>query len=1030
MRSWLTKVLAVVAVALVLIVGRWSTSWWAYSTETGTQAEHDHAAMTGGEATPSAEPTLWTCPMHPEIQMPESGDCPKCGMDLVPMAKGDDTGPRQLAMSPASVALANIQTTQVTRQFLTMPVRLVGKVDYDETRVRTIAARVGGRLDRLYVDYTGVSVKKNDHLVWLYSPDLLVGQQELIEAKKRLDTTSPDASAFQRDSNKRGYESARDKLLLWGLAEDQVAAIEERGTAEDHMLIRSPAAGIVVHKALKQGDYIKEGTAIYRIADLSQLWVQLDAYEQDLPWLRYGQAVSVNTEAFPGRVFEGWISFLNPTVDERTRTVKVRVNVANPDGELKPGMFVRAVVQSRVGQSGHVLEPRLQGKWISPMHPEVVKDGPGKCDVCGMDLVPAESLLKHSTALEEGKPLTVPASAVLVTGARAVVYVELQGKKKPTFEGREIILGPRAGDYYIVLAGLSETDRVVVNGAFRIDSSMQIQAKPSMMSMQGDAHTFTGPTSSVFRLSLTALYSAYGELQQALASDDFVAARAAVAALRGSLDNVNPGGLPRQGDVRWQEEKAVLARATKKGTEATTIKQLRTAFGAISGSVLTLESTFRHADEALRFEAYCPMAMDGQGASWLQSDRKILNPYFGASMLTCGEIRTEFPGLKEDTRSATENQPRETGPSTTPQSTQEPKSRAEESPAPKPVKPDPARPRVHGFDTLIAAYLELQTALAADDADKAHEAFAKLRTAVNSTMVHGEGDLATSTTKALAQLKDSVTAPVAKDIEALRKRFEPATMRLLAMQTLAGNSSGSVLYVMHCPMAFDNKGADWLQRDKTLVNPYFGASMLHCGSIKMELPPMEDRPATENQPKKTDPSTTPKTTQEPRVEKPPAPKSGEPAPARPHVHGFDTLIATYLDLQTALAADNTDKAHDQFTKLRAAVASTMIHGEGDLAASTTKALAQLKDSVTAPVAKDIEALRKRFHPATMRLLAVQKFAGNSSGSVLYVMHCPMAFNNKGADWLQRDKTLVNPYFGASMLHCGSIKKELPPAENK
>ncbi|MFT7537488.1 MAG: Cu(I)/Ag(I) efflux system membrane fusion protein, partial [Hyphomicrobiaceae bacterium] len=554
MNTWLTRVLAIIAVALVFVIGRWSTNLWSNAGETQAQAEHDHAAMTGGEAGPSEQPTLWTCPMHPEIKLPESGDCPKCGMDLVPMAKSDDTGPRQLAMSPASVALANIQTAQVTRQFLTLPVRMVGKVDYDETRVRTIAARVGGRLDRLYVDYTGVSVNKDDHLVRLYSPELLTAQQELIEAKKRFDTTPVDASAFQQGSNRRGYESARDKLLLWGLAKDQVDTIEQRGTADDHMIIRSPAGGVVVHKALNEGDYIKEGTAIYRIADLSHLWVQLDAYEQDLPWLRYGQAVSFHTEAFPGRVFEGWISFLDPTVNERTRTVKVRVNVADTDGELKPGMFVRAVVQSRVGNGGHVLEPRLQGKWISPMHPEVVKDGPGICDVCGMDLVPAESLIQYSTVLEQGKPLVVPSSAVLVTGTRAVVYVQVQGKKKPTFEGREIILGPRAGDHYIVLAGLSETDRVVVNGAFRIDSSMQIQAKPSMMSMQGDAHTFTGPTSSIFRLSLTALYSAYTALQQALASDNLDAAHIAVATLRDSLGSVNSGGLPPQAVVRWQEE--------------------------------------------------------------------------------------------------------------------------------------------------------------------------------------------------------------------------------------------------------------------------------------------------------------------------------------------------------------------------------------------------------------------------------------------------------------------------------------------
>ena len=748
--SWKNRILAVVIVAVVFVVGRWTADWWSGAADSSSNSQHDHAAMTGGEAgtaPPSAaEPTLWTCPMHPEIKMPETGDCPKCGMDLVPMAKSDDTGPRQLAMSPAAMALANIQTAAVTRQYLTKSIRLVGKVDYDETRVRTIAARVAGRLDRLYVDYTGVSVKQDDHLVWLYSPQLLTGQQELLEAKKRLAATGNEASEFLRDSSRRGYESAREKLLLWGLAKDQLDAIEVRGTAEDHMLIRSPAGGVVIHKSLNEGEYVKEGTAIYRIADLSQLWVQLDAYEQDLPWIRYGQTVSINTEAFPGRVFEGWISFLDPTVNENTRTVKVRVNVANPNGELKPGMFVRAVVQSRVGNGGLVLEPRLQGKWISPMHPEIVKDGPGQCDICGMDLVPAESLLTTTTELEKGKPLVVPASAVLVTGTRGVVYLAVPGKKKPTFEGREIILGPRAGDHYIVLAGLTDNDRVVVNGAFRIDSSMQIQAKPSMMSMRGDAHTFTGPNSSIFRLSLEPLDSAYAELQQALASDDLDAARRAVLALRDSLETVNMGGLSREARVHWLEEKALLSLATKKGVEAASIEPLRTAFGSISQSILTLERIFRHTGEGLRFEAYCPMAFDNQGASWLQRDRAIRNPYFGASMLSCGEIRTEFSGVRESTRSATESPDKRQDPpppvQTTP--TQKPAPTVPKAPAPAGLVTPPAPPHVHGFDVAINAYLTVQTALAADDADKAYNALAELQTALAATKVHGDGDAATA----------------------------------------------------------------------------------------------------------------------------------------------------------------------------------------------------------------------------------------------------------------------------------------------
>ena len=215
------KLLAKSAVGLVLLValflvGRWTSAWGAAAP----------AAATDAGARKAAEPSLWTCPMHPEIQMPEFGDCPKCGMDLVPKAKGDDTGPRQLALSPASIALADIQTTSVERRFLTLPVRMVGKVDFDETRVRTIAARVAGRLDRLFVDYTGVQVQQDDHLVELYSPALLTAQQELLQARQRLAATADEPSDFLRESNRRGYQAAREKLVLWGLTEQQVDAIE------------------------------------------------------------------------------------------------------------------------------------------------------------------------------------------------------------------------------------------------------------------------------------------------------------------------------------------------------------------------------------------------------------------------------------------------------------------------------------------------------------------------------------------------------------------------------------------------------------------------------------------------------------------------------------------------------------------------------------------------------------------------------------------------------------------------------------
>ncbi|MHC4126101.1 MAG: efflux RND transporter periplasmic adaptor subunit, partial [Planctomycetota bacterium] len=249
--------------------------------------------------------------------------------------------------------------------------------------------------------------------------------------------------------------------------------------------IYAPIGGIVIDKHVTEGTYVQTGTKIYTIADLSQLWVQLDAYESDMMWIRYGQEVEFTTQAIPGEVFKGRISFISPTVDARTRTIKVRLNVSNPEEKLKPEMFVRAVVRSKIASGAKVMDADMAGKWICPMHPSVVKDSAGICDICRMDLVTTESLGFIKAELSDQGPLVIGATAVLITGKRAVVYVQKPGTEKPTFEGREVILGPRAGDYYLVKEGLSEGEVVVTKGNFKIDSALQIQAKPSMMNPEG-----------------------------------------------------------------------------------------------------------------------------------------------------------------------------------------------------------------------------------------------------------------------------------------------------------------------------------------------------------------------------------------------------------------------------------------------------------------------------------------------------------------------------------------------------------------
>lgn len=400
-------------------------------------------------------------------------------------AGSESLGTRAIRLTAAAAKLAEIQTAPVERRAIGVEVRMVGKIDYDESRLADITAYVPGRLDRLYIDFTGAPVEKGDHLVYLYSPELLAAQEELIQALRVARRLEQSNVTVLRERVETTVENSREKLRLWGLAAEQIADIEQSGKPKEHLTIYSPLSGIVIHKNAQEGMYVQTGTRIYTIADLSHLWVKLDAYESDLRWLRYAQPVEFETEAFPGEVFRGRISFIDPVLDPSTRTVKVRVNVGNSFNRLKPEMFVRATVRPQLTSSGEVVNAELSGKWVSPMHPEVIRSQPGQCPICGNPLVRAESLgYAQAPPSRNEAPLVIPASAPLITGKRAVVYVSIPNDPG-AYEGREVTLGPRAGDAYVVEDGLREGELVVVNGNFKIDSALQIIARPSMMNPEG-----------------------------------------------------------------------------------------------------------------------------------------------------------------------------------------------------------------------------------------------------------------------------------------------------------------------------------------------------------------------------------------------------------------------------------------------------------------------------------------------------------------------------------------------------------------
>ncbi len=524
-----------ISVALALVVGAGFGAWFAGAPQPDAAPASSLAedAHTGHEHGPdkAADASTWTCSMHPQIRLQEAGICPICNMDLIPTSGGVGG---QVELSEAARALARIQTTKVAQRSVHVNLRLVGKVAYDETRVARITAWFGGRIERMFVDFTGTFVKKGDHLFSLYSPELFVAQQELIQAERdrgRL-AGSPE---MVRAAAKATSRAAREKLRLWGLQDWQIRNMIRRGRPVEQVTVFAPLGGIVTHKAGLEGSWVKTGTPIYTIADLSQVWVELDAYESDIRWLRYGQRVRFEVDAFRGREFSGTIAFVSPAMDPKSRTVRVRVNVPNGDLRLKPGMFVRATVSVPVAGSRSGGMADMAGKHICPMHPEVVADKPARCTVCGMKLVPAEKHWLVGPALSvkpSADPLVIPHTAPLLTGKRSVVFVEKEGAETPTYLVREIRLGPRAGDWYVVSDGLMAGERVVSHGAFRLDSAMQIGGQDSVMSHGDGADGQQADDETLGQLK---------QLDKALHEDDLKQARRAVESLAEQVAELQQG---------------------------------------------------------------------------------------------------------------------------------------------------------------------------------------------------------------------------------------------------------------------------------------------------------------------------------------------------------------------------------------------------------------------------------------------------------------------------------------------------------
>lgn len=388
----------------------------------------------------------YACPMFCTMK-DAPGICPVCGMDMEPVVDQGDKVP----LGRRERFMAGVRTELVKRAPGVHRLRALGHVRHDERRMGHITAWVSGRLDRLFVDFTGTSVRAGDKIAEIYAPELISAQEELLTALRASEQAKTGADELRRNARSI-YEAARRRLLLLGLPESLVDAIEKEGKARDRVEILANVGGTVLVKKVNTGDYVKTGATLFTVVDLSNVWAMLEVFEEDAGSVFLGQNVDVAVPSLPGDTFSGTVSFVDPFLDERRRVIRVRVDLPNKDGRLKPGTFLDAHIVVALTSEGRVHDP--------------------------------------SGTAPAGDVLVLPRSAVLDGGDRKLAYVMSQepGPEKEgverwpaIYEPREIRTGFRMGDDVVVLSGLEAGDAVVTRGQFLIDSQLQLTGKPSLM---------------------------------------------------------------------------------------------------------------------------------------------------------------------------------------------------------------------------------------------------------------------------------------------------------------------------------------------------------------------------------------------------------------------------------------------------------------------------------------------------------------------------------------------------------------------
>jgi len=573
----------------VLLVGL-LFGWLLFSDSKQNEAEvHNHDSELVDQ--------IWTCSMHPQIRKNEPGDCPICGMDLIPISEDQNTeeNPDAIRMSPTAMQLANVQTAIVNKGSAIKQIRLTGKITPDERAVFSQTAHVSGRIEQLKINFTGETVNKGQVIATIYSPELVTAQEELLIAYQN------------RESQPELLKASKEKLKNLKLTDKQINEFIKSGIAIDQFSVLSDLNGVVTEIMANRGDYIKQGAPFYEVADLTKLWVLLDIHESDLAWISKGDQVGFKIKAFANETFTGKINFIDPIINPKTRVAKARIEIDNSNLKLKPEMLVTATIES-------------------------------------------DLQLNKNT-------IVVPKSAVMWTGERSVVYVKTPSENGMHFQMREVDLGVSLGETYVIRSGLIEGEEIAVNGTFSIDAAAQLAGKRSMMNPEGGKmnlghnHGKDGGSmkmddskemeseqtvlNSTAKKALIPVYESYFKLKNALTSDDLTTANQAIIDLKKSLKMIDMKLFKGEAHQVWIDFNQKLIAELN---EAKTIDQTRNSFMKISKSMIGMNGTFQPMDYPIYIQ-HCPMANNNKGADWMSKDKEVKNPYFGSSMLSCGEVK-------------------------------------------------------------------------------------------------------------------------------------------------------------------------------------------------------------------------------------------------------------------------------------------------------------------------------------------------------------------------------------------------------